>query len=170
MFKKLLTAITCLSLLSFSSDSRAEPAVETNTPKEELYLIYFGADWCIPCQQIKKILEDPEVQKEVSKFSHDLKNGKPYPYYIDTDKQPDVVKTYNIQAIPTLIIVKVDDEEVKVVKRLIGSADKAAILRFLNQGKATVNTSAEETIIIPPVWTIKGVILILFKIIKAILG
>lgn len=175
MLKKITATILGLHLLLICGFglvhvAQSAPPVETNKPKSELFLIYLGADWCLPCKRLAKTMEDVDVQREIEKFDHSDRNGKPFPHYVDTDKQPHIARIYGVQAIPMLLIVEIDDEKVRVVKRLAGEADKATLLKFLAAGKNSIDTSVQETIIVPPVWTLKGVILILFKVIKALLG
>jgi len=158
------TFLTSLLLSLIPTTSYAD------TPKSELYIIYFGAKWCGPCKTMGELLKDPDVTKEVELFDHDTKDNKPYPYYIDIDNDPKATEAYGVVAIPQIVIVEHDDGDFKVVRRYIGSPTKQKLLQFLAAGKKTIDTSAKETMIIPPVWTLKGVVLFLFKLIKILLG
>lgn len=162
MFRRTFLVILLLGMLPTISYA--------DTPKSELYILYFGAKWCGPCKTLHNLFLDPEVAKEVAKFDHALENNVPFPHYTDIDEDERTTKIYDVRAVPTILIVEIDDEEVKVVRRMVGAPNKQKLLEFLSAGKNHIDTSVHETIIIPPVWTLKGVILLLFKLIKIFLG
>ena len=55
-------------------------------------VLYFSAAWCGPCKMFKPILQ--QVTSELGTFVN----------YIDVDQNPDMVRTYSISSVPTLII------------------------------------------------------------------
>jgi thioredoxin len=59
-------------------------------------LVDFYATWCGPCQMMSKILEQVNI---------DL-NGQIRIMKIDTDRYPQIASTYQIQALPTLMLFK----------------------------------------------------------------
>ena len=87
------------------------------TKKKEV--IYFGAVWCEPCKQMKKIFKDPEVQKELLKFDFKM---------VDIDKQPELKKRYNIRVVPTTVT-----KDGKKIKKYEGGMTKASFLRLLSK-------------------------------------
>lgn len=74
---------------------------------EDIHFTYFGAEWCDPCRQMKKnTLADPKVQAALkAKFGMNVS-------IIDIDQMPAMAKAFNIDRIPTFLIIK-DDKEVK---------------------------------------------------------
>jgi thioredoxin 1 len=64
--------------------------------QEKPTLVDFYADWCGPCKMMKPILED--VKSRMGENVTILK--------IDVDRTPQVMNTYNIQGVPTLILFK----------------------------------------------------------------
>lgn len=98
----------------------------TNT-KEEFYsalksgrpiLVDFGANSCIPCRQLRPILD--EIRKE--------KAGKVEVLVIDVYKHQDLSREYKVQVIPTLVFFDANGKE---VFRTQGFMPKAALLEHL---------------------------------------
>ena len=77
-------------------------------------VIDFWATWCGPCKLMNPILD--EVEKE----NPDLTITR-----IDIDSDKDMVEKYNIQSVPTYIILK----DGKEVDRVIGAKPKFAFLK-----------------------------------------
>jgi thiol:disulfide interchange protein len=57
-------------------------------------LVYFTADWCGPCQELKKYVWS---DKRVIAVSKQLVN-----IYVDTDQNPDTLAAYKVLRIPTV--------------------------------------------------------------------
>jgi thioredoxin 1 len=77
-------------------------------------VIDFWATWCGPCKLMNPILD--EVEKE----NPDLTITR-----IDIDSDKEMVEKYNIQSVPTYIILK----DGKEVDRIIGAKPKFAFLK-----------------------------------------
>ena len=78
-------------------------------------VIDFWATWCGPCKLMNPILD--EIEQE---YSNDLVITK-----YDIDIEADKVKEYNIQSVPTYVILK-DGVE---LDRVIGAKPKFAFLQ-----------------------------------------
>lgn len=80
-----------------------------NIANAEKTVLYFGASWCGPCQQFKKMLHEPDVAKLLVQYNN---------FYVDIDEHPDLKSEYEIKRIPTIVIVDekiVDGKEVETV-------------------------------------------------------
>ena len=85
-------------------------------------LMMFTADWCGPCQAMKKgVLSDADVDSTLSeKFSLVMID-------IDDQENRQITSKYNIEAVPTFIIADADGKE---QKRMVGGDDKGAFLAW----------------------------------------
>lgn len=72
---------------------------------EEYELLDFWADWCSPCKMMNPILN--EIEKEYPK----IKINK-----INADEDLAMVQSYNVQSVPTYILIKNDGEIVSFAK------------------------------------------------------
>jgi thioredoxin 1 len=63
--------------------------------ENEFVLIDFWASWCGPCRQFAPVYE------KAAEANPDLVFGK-----VDTEAQPELAQAFNIQSIPTLMIVR----------------------------------------------------------------
>ena len=93
---------------SFDND-----VLKSSTP----VLVDFWATWCGPCKMIAPVLEELASEK-----AGELTIAK-----LDVDANPETMRNFQVQSIPTLILFK-DGEP---VKRLVGAKGKAALLREL---------------------------------------
>lgn len=106
-----------------------------STPKEELkvkykrQILFFTANWCTPCQQVKKntisILEKPEYGWKTGEdeFCHIR--------YMDVDKNPEYMEKYNFKNIPLFILL----EDGKEINRIEGVPTPKQLTDFYNSGK-----------------------------------
>ena len=77
-------------------------------------VIDFWATWCGPCKLMNPILD--EVEKENPSLTITR---------VDIDSDKDMVEQYNIQSVPTYVILK----DGKEVDRVIGAKPKFAFLK-----------------------------------------
>ncbi len=68
---------------------------EAHTDREGITLVDFWASWCGPCRQFAPIFE------RVSEKNPDVVFGK-----VDTEANPDLASTFNVSAIPTLMVIR----------------------------------------------------------------
>lgn len=83
----------------------------------EVILINFSTDWCVPCKKMKQIIKD------VKKIKPNLKL-----ILVDADANKELAKNYNINGIPVVIILKNNKE----FFRHTGIISKEELLNKLN--------------------------------------
>lgn len=62
----------------------------------KIVLVYFNADWCMPCQKLKPVMEQITAEE---KMSTDVLS-------IDVDRNPEISKHFEINTLPLFIIYK----------------------------------------------------------------
>ena len=82
-------------------------------------LIDFGAEWCGPCHMVAPIVEELAGEYE----------GRVLICTCDAEKSDDIVATYKVRNIPTLVFLK-DGQE---VARIVGATTKAEIVDKLSK-------------------------------------
>ncbi len=72
--------------------------------KKDLYVVYFYADWCVPCQEMKPIWKHKDIIEELKKYK-DTKFKNTYrPFKVNTDKRLEIAQKWKVTTIPTIII------------------------------------------------------------------
>ena len=98
---------------------RTEDQFREAVQAEELTILYFCAEWCGPCQTIRKDFEKlPYAFPDCSFFK------------IDVDDLPDVVQQCGIRVLPTFLLVKAGEN----VGSLTG-ADIDLLKEFIKDAK-----------------------------------
>lgn len=82
-------------------------------------LVDFWADWCGPCKQIAPILNEIDIE-----MGKEIKIVK-----IDTDKEWNLSRKYDIKSIPTLLIFKKGE----IVKKIIGAKAKSILINEIKE-------------------------------------
>lgn len=91
----------------------------------KLFLAYFTATWCGPCQAMKKrTWPDADVEQWVRENAVAVA--------IDVDKHQDVAQANSINAMPTMVLFKGNRE----IARTSGGLPPARLLQWLKQSKA----------------------------------
>ena len=115
-----------------------QPA-EVPVDKSDYYIIGFYADWCGPCQQMKRdVWPNKRIKASVSQY----KGGKVYWNNSDNPSDKAIFKKYNVKALPTVIII---NEEGKVTKRAVGYMNVTQLGDFLSDSPKMAD-DGEETI------------------------
>lgn len=93
-----------------------------------IVLLDFHADWCGPCQQMR-----PAVQR-LSEMGYTIKS-------IDVDRSPELARRYNVQNVPTFVVVTGDGRE---LGRTSGSQPAGNLAKLYHAGFAKLGASSTE--------------------------
>lgn len=139
------TFILCCTLLAFPSIANAD------------YVLYFYADWCGPCQQMKTSWYDSDVQKSLKRYVK-----KSY-YKINVDKKENLaaIERYNVEGIPAVVIT---DNKGNQIRKAVGYMTPGQLKDFLDS-----NEHKEEAIFFEAYVGIESIVM-LFKALFYILG
>ena len=75
--------------------------------KEEIVLVDFYADWCMPC-----VMMEPVIEELSRKFKDKIKFGR-----INVDDNQELAKKFRIMSIPNFVLLK----EGEVIEQFVGS-------------------------------------------------
>lgn len=89
--------------------------------KEKNIIIKFSAIWCKPCTKLAPIYSN------VAEFSIAIDNNLIFTH-VDVDEQGALAQKYNISTLPTLIIVKHNEE----IARHEGTLSDSELIKFIN--------------------------------------
>jgi len=79
-----------------------------NFTKEEIALVDFYADWCMPC-----VMMAPVIEELSRKFNGKIKFGR-----VNVDDNKELAQKFRIMSIPNFVLLK----EGKVIEQFVGSS------------------------------------------------
>jgi thioredoxin-like negative regulator of GroEL len=87
-------------------------------------VVYFTADWCPPCQQMKKTTwADSQVTTALGSY---------VPVKIDVDAQPQVAQQFQVRSIPFVVVL---DRSERVVGTRAGLVDASSMTQWLDASR-----------------------------------
>ena len=93
----------------------------------------FSASWCPGCVQLERVtFVDPTVRDRLEDF---------VPVYVDTDKYPDVMRSYGVKALPTLIMLTPNGQ---VISKNVGFMPPTAFVGKLDSALQKVPAPARS--------------------------
>jgi hypothetical protein len=106
-----LFEILCPEMVEISGQDEFNNFLLTN--KDNIMLLYFGALWCGPCKKLKQKLNDPSEMKDFENI---------IVAYIDIDDEENqfIIDFYTITSIPVLLFVKLDDNKLIILDKVVG--------------------------------------------------
>jgi thiol:disulfide interchange protein len=107
-------------------------AVQLSKSSGKKLLLYFSADWCSQCQKMKSVFADPRVKTALT----------PYLFYeVNTDREKDITRKYNIRGIPAYKIVNGTE---KVLHEGVGAKSPEDFLAWLGQNPTPPNNKIPD--------------------------
>lgn len=101
---------------------------ELGKPDPSPLLIDFWAPWCGTCKLLA-----PTLAKLAEAHEGDLRVGK-----VDVASHPDIAESYDVQGLPTLILVRSDEELVRLTELKSLAALTAAIAPHLSIDRSQI--------------------------------
>lgn len=102
-----------MNILTITKENFEEEVMKSDKP----VLIDFWAAWCGPCKMVAPIIE------EVAMETQDIAIvGK-----VNVDEEPELAQAFNVQSIPTLVVMK----DGKIVESVVGVRPKEVIISML---------------------------------------
>ena len=99
-------------------------AWQDDVADEGLQLVYFTADWCPPCREMKRaVWPDAEVVAAAEGYR---------PVKIDIDADPATAQQFGVGSIPTMMILR-DGER---VASQVGGVDAGTMVAWLNKHRS----------------------------------
>lgn len=83
----------------------------------ELKILEFTSDWCSGCKVMEPILKEVCTNLDIKLVE------------VDVDEDEDLVITYNVRNIPTLVFIKNDE----IVDRITGTMSKDKLIERINK-------------------------------------
>lgn len=83
----------------------------------DVVLVDFWADWCMPCKMFAPVLEKFE-----SEFGDRATIGK-----LNIDEAPSIAEKYQVASIPTVVVFKNGEE----VRRSVGAVSKGELAKLI---------------------------------------
>ena len=114
--------------INWSNDYQG--ALATAQKEKKPVLLAFHADWCGPCNEMKKVTyHDPAVVKALQKI---------IPVMIDTPKERELTSNYQVTGIPAYIVLGPDG---KVIGDFIGFQNPKDFIAEINKALKKISIS-----------------------------
>ncbi len=99
-------------------------------PKKQVYVLYFYADWCAPCNLMKPHWRHPTVVDQLKKYKNTKYRNTYVPIKINIDEQLNVAKFHKVTTIPHIILMTIDGKHYG----RIGYSSQTKLRDFLTKG------------------------------------
>ena len=104
-----------MSVLTITTDNFREAVIDAS--KDKPVLIDFWASWCGPCRMLSPVVD------QIAEEQDNVIVGK-----VNVDEQPELAAAFDVQSIPTLVLIKNGE----VADMSVGVRPKPAILKMIN--------------------------------------
>ncbi len=127
---------SCQTLQKYLESNNTTTATIVLPPKKQLYVVYFTADWCSPCNLMKPHWRHKTVIDQLKKYRGTKSNTagakyKPHKIDVDLKKNQPIMKKYKVGSIPCIILMTNDGKE---YGRIVGYKSQTQLRAFLSKG------------------------------------
>ena len=123
-------------MIEITGKEQLEEFIWENFNNNKIVVVYFGADWCGPCQALKKKIASDESINEMP----DLVVGH---LDIDESANEEVSEKFSIKSLPTQIFVSLKGAQIVELKRIIG-LDWSSFKMTYNEIDESKKTKGEQ--------------------------
>jgi thiol-disulfide isomerase/thioredoxin len=94
-------------------------------------IMFFHAEWCGPCKQLKKVWDKVEAEENAEEDGGELTNK--HVWRVDIDQRPDKRKSWKVVGVPTVILYKWHKEKntATEIARQVGYMNETQLKKFL---------------------------------------
>ena len=120
---KWLFLIFIVATMFFVNSIQAAPP---NVNVGDEFLVFVGADWCVPCNDLKARMTNP-LARNALRFYKGV-------FYINADQHPKYVTYYKVKNYPTVIrLRRVANKTYKELDRFEGAIPQLQLLTWINK-------------------------------------
>ena len=113
-----------LAAASITAASADDGISQDVTIKPATSLRLFTAKWCGPCQRLKVLLKDKQVQELIKLYEYKALD-------VDKKENEELMEKYGVRSVPTLVFLK----DGKIIHKNVGLLTKQELLTLLRRYK-----------------------------------
>ena len=122
MYKLAILGLMGLAIMTANGNKemlkKMEKPVDTTEVAAKSQMLYFGAEWCVPCRMMKQIFKDKKVKNLLDKLDVMV-------YDVDVNK--DLATRWQVSSVPTMIFIDKDG----IMRRYVGGMSKESLIKIL---------------------------------------
>ena len=100
-------------MIDIVGKEQLEEFIWENVNNKKVVVIYFGADWCGPCQVLKKKIASDDAKEAMPELIVGHLD-------IDNEQNESISEKFSVKSLPTQIFVNLKGTQIIEVKRIMG--------------------------------------------------
>jgi len=125
-------------MIDIIGKEQLEEFIWENSLEKKIIVIYFGAEWCGPCQKLKEKLASDEAKQEMPDLCVAHLDA-------DENENDEIAQTYNVKALPTQIFVSLNGTQIIEEEKIRGFDWEKFVLAY-KKLKHKIVTVTEEPV------------------------